>query len=258
MTYPNQPKPNGAYTIGGNGSSSDKWNQQLTEAGIKSIVTGPIANSMQAARSSYETTALNPQEQLSGQVQALINDVNLLNGVPAYGACYQSWNIGVDGTGNASGSGTWFTLPFNAPLGPRKKVDILGAVNSKTTGGLRGYDPGLWELSVLTHLPFNIVNVGAPNSGILVGIFVYNTPTTMLFQYLTEVWDSGQGGDAFSIQATLPFVIPNGIDHFDVVVWGKSGQIRKFAGGTKFSGLWLRRVSTDVANTTVQLTVPDA
>ena len=188
-------------------------------------------------------------EHLSAKTQALIEDIDLLNGVPAYGAAYQTWNI------NMPGTGSYLLLPFNGPIGPRKRVDIIGSVGAKTTGGLVGYDSGLWELSVLANIDSG--SIGSPESGIKPQIIVYKDGSELM-RYEPLVRNSGNGADNFSLTTTYPFVIPNDIDLFAVSIFAQSNNFGKFLGGTRYSGMWLRRISEDVANTNPAADVPDA
>ena len=196
-------------------------------------------------------------EHLSAKTQALIDDIDLLNGVPAYGAVYQSFNKQFAQTSFDPPPEQYNTLPFNAPIGPRKRVDIISS-GSTTNGGLKGYDPGLWEASVLTYVDIS-GGAGAPSCNTMILIDVFDTTGGYLFSYAPVITNSGNGQDPFSMTCTFPFVIPANVGHFNVFIRvAAQSNGRKWMGGTKYSGLWLRRISEDVANSSPLAVVPDA
>lgn len=259
MTSPDGANPSGSIgSLAGFASQTEAQAQAPWEDAIASLFTfdnlfGGIASAigglLGGSFSPDGPGAVQAIEHLSATTQALIDDIELLNGVPAYGAAYQSWNIIADATTN------YKTLPFNAAIGPRKRVDIIFP-NSKTDGGLVGYDPGLWEVSVITQQAAMPPFTGSGLIEVKLQIDVFDSPSHILFSYnlQTNADDSLDSTTAF----TYPFVVPSNVHHFDVRVKAYAGAVRAFRGGTRYSGLWLRRISEDVANTSTSATVLDA
>jgi hypothetical protein len=226
-------KPPGAYTIGGNGPGGQKWGQGFSGDQILGLLTNGIKGAVNNSRQQHQDAVIDPALAMDARVQQLIDDVDLLNGVPAYGAAYQTWNIWT----NLSRP----LLPFNGQIGPTKRVDLITPGN-KLDGGLVGYDPGLWEVSVIAYSETSVVPFTGSYS-VEMEIKVWDTPTHENFKYPVEAHADDQSQSTMAF--TYPFVIPEGTSRFDVKLYATSVGNRRFMGGVKYSGMWLRRISQD-------------
>jgi len=227
VTTPGQPRPDSAFS---HDNHPNNYGRTLTEGQIREIGKGGVIDS-------YEAGELELDTQVKIPIQTLIDDVDLLEGVPAYGAAYMSaniWNINNQPM-----------LPFSTQIGPNKLVDIAPAgPGSLTYGELRGYDPGLWVVHFATRAegtPYS----GDDWAGVNMYIDVYDTASHILFSYNPKTVQN-PGGSESTLCNTYSFVVPEVVHHFDVWMTCFSHKWRKFTGGAAWSILSLRRISVDV------------
>lgn len=236
---PNQSAPEGSYTVT---DHPYNYGQDHTESTILSIAGSGITPS-------YEAAEVELDQQVKTPINDLINDVNLLNGVPAYASAYMSYNIWVVNDAPI--------MPFNAQIGPNKKVDVI-APGATDDGGMLAYDPGLWVVDVQT-MGNGTGFTGDPWIAMDMTISVYDGPddqNDFLFDYLYSTQQYAADFPS-AIPQRYSFVIPMEVDHFTVKVQCLSARWRQFLGGTQWSMMTLRRVSVDVDNESFDETVPD-
>lgn len=242
MASPGGEIPGGSIVVGG----FEAWRAR-SEASAKSAMTGAVLGAYIDLEDEVDVQIKIPRDEQAELINSLINDVSLLEGVPAYGAVYQSFNIWIINNNPI--------LPFNSKIGPAKLVDVLGAAGSTTTGGLRGYDPGLWNITVQTYAD-STPYTGNPWVALDLYVLVYDSSNTEIMGYQTLTVEYAADGET-SLATNFSFVIPSSVDHFDCYVRCRSARWRRISGGTRFSIMSLRRISVDVANTSTSPTVPD-
>jgi hypothetical protein len=222
---PGQDQPSNSYGTN-NFNTADNW----TEASIRSFGKADVLDSYEGGETELDI-------QIKQPIQDLIDDVDLLNGVSAYGAAYMSaniWNINNEPI-----------LPFSTQIGPNKLVDIApDGPGSLSYGELRGYDEGLWQVHFATRAegtPYS----GDDWAGVNMYIDIYDSPSHILFSYNPKTVQSPGTSEA-TLCNTYSFVVPESVHHFDVWMTCFSHKWRKFTGGAAWSILALRRISIDV------------
>ncbi|MBF6085234.1 hypothetical protein IU485_28090 [Nocardia cyriacigeorgica] len=239
MTTPGLPQaPDGAWVIGSDYGST------IDPDSVLPSITGQTLEVFEEAQENMHGQYNDRLDSHAALINSLTNDIELLNGIPAYGAAYMSYNIWVVSDNPI--------MPFNAQLGPAKRVTVLGA-GSTTDGRLRGIDPGLWQMSAFVHGDVtSYTGNGAMRMDMCVD--VYNDAGLMLQYIQSPVQDADPDG---AITNTFMFVVPFGVTYFDAYVRTYSVAWRQFRGGTRYSALSLLRISEDVQHATPTPTVPD-
>lgn len=230
---PGIPPPDDAYVLG-SAFGQDIANDPSLG---KTALAGDVLDSWTAAQEKAHEAYNDP-------LDALRADLDLLTGVPAYGAVYQSSNIWVVNNNPI--------LPFNSQIGPAKRVTVIGA-GSTTDGKLRGVDYGLWMVNSL------IFGSSTPYTGngrmrMDICVDIYNGATLMMNYLQSVTADADPDG---SVSNSMMFVVPEGLTHFHVYIKAFSTAWRQFMGGIRYSSLSLLRISEDVAHATPAATVPD-
>lgn len=172
-----------------------------------------------------------PLGEISDGQTALVNQLDLLNGVRGYCSAYQSVNI----------NGTWNfgtnvrTIPFTEPLGPNK-----GAHIDESVPGIVLESKGLWLVHAAVHARATKYD-GDPYASLFVDVL---RPDGSLYSPMiidTCVFDS-----ITSITATFPVVVPG--DGYSVRVKVGSGKWRWWDGGPQWSRLSVLKVDNRTDN----------
>lgn len=239
MTTPGLPAaPDGAWVIGSDYGSG------IDPDSVLPMVTGQQLDTFEEANDNMTSEYTDVLGNHAAQINSLTSDIELLSGIPAYGAAYMTYNIWVVNNNPR--------MPFNGQLGPSKRVTVEGA-GSTTDGRLRGIDPGLWQMSAFIHgNSTSFTGSGAMRMDMCVDI--YGEDGLMLQYIQSPVQDADPDG---SITNSYMFVVPFGVTYFDAYVRAFSVAWRQFRGGTRFSALSLLRISEDVDNATPDPEVPD-
>jgi hypothetical protein len=239
VTTPGLPEaPDGAWVVGsdyGSGIDPDSVLPQITGVAME-----PFEEAHESMHGHYNDVL----DDHTAQINLLTNDINLLNGVPAYGAVYMSYNIWVVNNNPV--------MPFNAQLGPAKRVTVQGT-GSTTDGRLRGVDPGLWQFSGFMHGGTTSFT-GAGGMRMDMWVDIYDDDGLMLSYVQSPIQDADPDG---AISHNYMFVVPEGLTYFDAYIRGYSTAWRQFRGGTRYSSMSLLRISEDVDNVVTAPTVPD-
>ena len=254
MTAPDGFIPEGAYTPGSLPSM-----QSLTEEKIRARLRQPVDDAMgQMVEGLRDGLLAGVADALRGIVRAplfqgvadafedgqlaLVNRLDLLDGVRGYAQAYMSRNVnGEWGTDNTR------QLPFDAPLGPSKGAHVDAA-----KGGIVMDEAGLWTISLMCTARQTSYTASWLDTDSVRATVRVHRPDGSVFSQKTL--QNLAGKSAVALTVSVPVTVDQPGYYVTVEAW--SSRWRWWDGGTSYSALAVVKHDNRTINPGAD-TVPD-